>query len=296
VPELYTLVSEPDLVTPVLVLGLEGWIDAGFGAAGAMTHLLESTDTELVATFETDDLLDHRSRRPVMHLADGVNTGLTWPAIELRRTRDLDGRDLLLLSGAEPDFRWHRFADDVVSLARRFGTELIVGFGAYPAAVPHTRPGRLATTATSAELAARAGQVQATLDVPAGAQAAIEERCGTEGLDAVGLWAQVPHYASAMAYPLASAMLVDGLADVGGLRLASTTLHEAGALLRNRLDVLVADNPEHVEMLTQLEAAHDAEQDARASMGPASDMPSGDELAAELEEFLRERGPDDPPG
>jgi hypothetical protein len=290
VPELFDLVSHPALEEPVLVVALEGWIDAGFGAAGAAAHLLEVLDTDVVATFDTDELLDHRSRRPVLHLEAGVNTGLTWPSIELRRARDLDGRDLLLLTGAEPDLRWRAFAADVVALAQRLDTRLVVGFGAYPAPVPHTRPGRLATTATSAELAARAGQVQATLDVPAGAEAAIESRCAEAGLPAVGLWAQVPHYASAMAYPLASAMLVDGLVEVAGLRLDVTTLHEAGALLRNRLDELVSDNPEHVEMVRQLEAALDAEHASRDSLGPVEEMPSGDELAAELERFLRDRG------
>jgi hypothetical protein len=249
-------------------------------------------DTTLVATFDADALVDHRSRRPIMHIEDGVNTGLTWPSIELRRAHDLDGKDLLLLTGAEPDVRWQAFAADVVALAQRLGTRLVVGFGAYPAPVPHTRPGRLATTATSPELAARAGQVRSTLDVPAGAQAAVEARCADAGLPAVGIWAQVPHYASGMAYPLAGAMLVDGLAEVGDLRLDSNALHEAGALLRNRLDELVADNPEHVEMVRQLEAALDAEHDAREGLGATTDIPSGDELAAELEQFLRDRGPE----
>ncbi|HUF31613.1 MAG TPA: PAC2 family protein [Acidimicrobiales bacterium] len=289
--ELFTLHDEPSLHEPVLVLGLDGWIDAGFGAAGATAHLLEVLDTEVVATFDTDALVDHRSRRPVMHLEEGVNTGLTWPSTELRHALDLDGNDLLLLTGAEPDVRWRGFAAAVVDLAQRFGSRLVVGFGAYPAPVPHTRPGRLATTATSSELAQRAGQVRATLDVPAGAQAAIEERCADGGLPAVGLWAQVPHYASGMAYPLASAMLVDGLAEVGGLRIDSTALHEAGALLRNRLDELVSENPEHLEMVRRLEAALDAEHDARPGLGTPGEMPSGDELAAELEQFLRDRGP-----
>lgn len=289
--ELFTLHDEPSLHEPVLVLGLDGWIDAGFGAAGATAHLLEVLDTEVVAAFDTDALVDHRSRRPVMHLEEGVNKGLTWPATELRHALDLEGNDLLLLTGAEPDVRWRGFSAAVVDLAQRFGTRLVVGFGAYPAPVPHTRPGRLATTATSSELAVRAGQVRATLDVPAGAQAAIEERCADAGLPAVGLWAQVPHYASGMAYPLASAMLVDGLAEVGGLRIDSTALHEAGALLRNRLDELVAENPEHLEMVRHLEAALDAERDVRQGFGSAGEMPSGDELAAELEQFLRDRGP-----
>lgn len=283
--DLHTVVDRPTLVDPVLLIGLDGWIDAGLAAAAATAHLLELFDTTVVATFDADALVDHRSRRPVMHLVEGVNTGLTWPAIELRHGRDPDGRDLLLLVGAEPDVRWRAFSTEVAGLAKDLGVGLAVGFGAYPAPVPHTRPGRLATTATSPELAARAGQVRTTVDVPAGAMGAVERACADAGLPAVGLWAQVPHYASAMAYPAAAGALVDGLAALTGMRLDSGALHEAGAALRQRLDALVADNPEHVEMVRALEVSVDAE---TADAGPMSDLPSGDELAADFQRFLRE--------
>jgi predicted ATP-grasp superfamily ATP-dependent carboligase len=153
--------------------------------------------------------------------------------------------------------------------------------------VPHTRPLRLAATATTPELAARL-PVRATLDVPAGVQAAIERACAEAALPATGIWAQVPHYLVNMTYPAASAALVDGLADLAGLRLDSTPLHEAAAALRTRVDELVAGNPEHVEMVRALEVNHDREvADDRPPSGP---LPSGDELAAEIERYLREQG------
>ena len=286
-PELYELVNRPRLVDPVLVVGLDGWIDAGLGAATATAHLLGLLDTAPVAVFDADRLVDHRSRRPVMHLVEGVNTGLTWPSIELRHGCDDDGRDLLLLVGAEPDVRWRAFSAEVAALTLELGVGLVTGFGAYPAPVPHTRPGRIATTATSPELAARAGPVRATLDVPAGAMAAIERACADAGLPAVGLWAQVPHYASAMAYPAASAMLLEALAAITGLRVDVRPLEEAAEALRTRLDGLVADNPEHVRMVRALETAFDAEM---SDEGPVAgvDLPSGDELAADFQRFLRE--------
>ena len=284
---LYEVVERPELVDPVLVVGLDGWIDAGLAAAAATAHLLDVLSTTVVATFDADTLVDHRSRRPVLHLVDGVNTGLTWPAIELRHGRDAEGHDVLLLVGAEPDVRWREFSTAVAALARDLGVGLVTGFGAYPAPIPHTRPGRIATTATSPELAARAGQVRTTVDVPAGALGAIERACADIGLPAVGLWAQVPHYVSAMAFPAAAALLVDGLARLTGLQLDSEPLHDAGRALATRLDALVADNPEHVEMVRALEASVDAE---ASDAGPitAVDLPSGDELAAELQRFLRE--------
>src|SRR5215472_12815643 len=149
---LYELVDERPLEEPALVVCLEGWIDAGIGAAAAIAALLTSRTTELVARFDSDVLLDHRSRRPTMRIVDGINTGLTWPQIELRRGTDDGGRDLLFLVGAEPDLRWNAFTNDVVALAQRSGVRLGVGLGAFPAPVPHTRPVRLATTATQPEL------------------------------------------------------------------------------------------------------------------------------------------------
>jgi predicted ATP-grasp superfamily ATP-dependent carboligase len=278
---LYELVRWPDATDPVLVVALDGWIDAGIGAATAMSHLIQEMDTTLVATFDTEALVDYRSRRPIMHLVEGVNTSLTWPSIELRHGVDTDGNDLLLLAGAEPDARWKAFTSDVVDLAGQLGVRLVVGLGAYPAPVPHTRTTRLSTSATSPELAAQVGELAGTLDVPAGVQAAIERRCAEEGLPNVGLWAQVPHYAAAMPFPGASLALLDGLERLARVRVDLESLRDSDRLLRARLDALVTDNPEHVAMVRQLEEHFDE----AAELGP---MPTGDELAAEVERFLRD--------
>lgn len=277
--------QRPALDDPVLVVGLEGWVDAGYGAAGAVRGLLDVLETTPVASFDTDVLLDHCSRRPVMHLVEGVNTGLTWSTIDLLAATDLDGRDVLLLVGAEPDFRWRAFCDDVVGLAAEVGTRMVVGLGAFPAPVPHTRPSRLAATATSGELVEAGGYVRATLDVPAGVGGAIERRCAEAGIPALGLWAQVPHYAAGLAYPAASALLVDGLASAAGLRLDAGDLAEAAVASRERLDALIANSEEHLRLVRQLEQAWDSEET----------LPSGEELAAELERYLR-RGDDTEPG
>ena len=150
---LYELIERPDLDEPLLVLALEGWIDAGLAAAGAAEVLTDRLDTVTVARFSTDDLLDYRARRPIAHLNDGVLRGLTWPEIELRAATDGDGNEMLLLVGAEPDRLWHRFTDEVVSLALDFGVRMCVGLGAYPFAAPHTRSPRVACTASTARLA-----------------------------------------------------------------------------------------------------------------------------------------------
>jgi hypothetical protein len=279
----YELHQEPQLDSPVLVLTLEGWIDAGYAAAAAGSILLQDFDMAPVATFDADELLDHRARRPIMHLVDGVNTGLSWPGIELRSASDQAGNDLLFLLGAEPDHSWRAFTDAVVDLALRFGTRMVVGLGAYPAAVPHTRPTLLSCTASTPEVAAAWPYLRGTLDVPAGVQAVIERRCAEVGLPAIGLWAQVPHYTAAMAYPAASLALLEALAEVAGVSVPTGDLVEDAATARSRLDSIIADNPEHAEMVESLER----EADHQVQAGP---LPSGDDLAAELEQFLREQG------
>lgn len=268
---------------PVLVMALEGWIDAGMAAAGAGATLLGELETEPVATFDADELLDHRARRPVLHLVAGVAQGMSWPSIEVVAARDLQGRDLLILAGPEPDHSWRAFGHAVLGLAGDLGARMVVGLGAYPATVPHTRPVRLSITAGTEELAARWPFLRGTLDVPAGAQAVIERFAADRGMDALTLWAQIPHYASGVAYPAGTVALLEQLEVVAGLQLPRGELEVEADDTTARLDSAIARNDEHTAMLRALE--EDADET------PAEgEIPSGDELAAELERFLRDQG------
>lgn len=291
---LYDLHDQPSLDAPVLVMVLEGWIDAGFAASTAVKTLLDGIDTYPVATFDTDVLLDHRARRPVMHLADGVNTGLSWPGIELRAGSDSDGHDVMVLAGSEPDHAWHSFTEAVVELAQDFGARMVVGLGAYPATVPHTRPVTMSVTASSEELAAVSGLLRGSLEVPAGVQAAIEYRCGELDLPAVGLWAQVPHYVSGepTPYPAASLALLDQLERSTGLRVPRGNLADEAERTRNRIDTAMAANTEHMGMLHALEARHDELMADNANTAAEPMIPSADELGEEVERFLRDQGDD----
>ena len=282
--KLYELVEQPPLESPVVIVALDGWVDAGLGAQTARAVLLQSMETVTVATFDADEILDHRARRPVMHLVDGLLTGLTWATTELRAATDADGNDLLLLVGSEPDQRWGAFTKAVVDLVLDAGARLVVGLGAYPAPVPHTRPTRLACSASDEQLA-RYCSVRSTIDVPAGIQAAIERRAAEVGIPAIGLWAQVPHYASAMPSPAAAAALLDGAAEVASLSIDTDELHTQAAANRDRIDELIAANPEHAEMVRRLEHAWDSEESGATDLP----LPSGDELASEIERFLRDQ-------
>jgi proteasome assembly chaperone (PAC2) family protein len=286
VSDLYQFHVSPVLDSPVLVVAMEGWVDAGLGAAGALTAISEHPPSSELVTFDGDHFLDLRARRPIVRIVDGVTTELRWPKIQLRHGHDQAGADVLFLVGPEPDYHWHEFVDSVVQLALRYGVRLVVGLGAFPAPAPHTRPVRLAATAppSSAELIARVGVVQGELEVPAGVASALEIALGEVAIPAVSLWARVPHYVSAMPFPMASAALVDGLTSISGLVYDSTNLRAVGDRARAQIDELIAGNLEHLSMVSKLEEAIDASEGNPLGI---DEVPSADELAAELERFLR---------
>jgi predicted ATP-grasp superfamily ATP-dependent carboligase len=275
----------PQVERPVLVMCLEGWIDAGLSAGAALTHLINAMPSEVVATFDADELIDYRARRPTLRIVNGVDEELRWPKIQLRSATNRTGRTVLILAGPEPDMRWQQFCAEVVSLASRLEVELVVGLGAFPAPVPHTRPVRLIGTSKSADLAESVGILPSGIEVPSGVQGALEVAFGEASIPAVGLWARVPHYVAAMPYPAASAALLDGLARIAEIEIDTTALHAAAASTTQQIEQLIAGSEEHAALVRQLEMQHDAEMPTGGE--EFGHLPSGDEIAAELERFLR---------
>jgi proteasome assembly chaperone (PAC2) family protein len=284
--ELFTLLDDLELREPVLVVALEGWIDAGLGASTAMATLLADSPTELLASFDNEVLVDQRARRPIARIVDGVTESLSWPEIELRVGTDRLGRDLLYLIGPEPDVYWSAFVDAIVELAERFDVRMVVGLGAFPAPSPHTRPVKLTATAPSesSRLLEQVGHISGDLEVPAGVSAALELGMAQAGIDMVTIWARVPHYVAAMSFPQASLALIEGLSQVAELSLGIGDLREAAMASIQQVDELIASNPEHDAMVRALEATMDATEGNPLGL---EEMPSGEELAAELEQFLR---------
>jgi predicted ATP-grasp superfamily ATP-dependent carboligase len=171
-----------------------------------------------------------------------------------------------------------------MGLCHDLDVQMVVGLGAYPAAVPHTRPTRLACTAGSPEATELLDFLTATLEVPAGVQAVIEMAASSAGIAAIGLWAQVPHYLAASSYPPAALALLNGLGELTGVSFQDGPLAESALATRARLDDLVTRNPEHITMLEKLESAYDDLHDLRGQ------LPDGEQLAAELERYLRDHG------
>lgn len=283
----------PPLKEPTLVVMLNGWIDASGAAGAAMETLVEATNSEVLITFDSDTFIDYRARRPVMELRAGVNTRINWVTPELRVGRDRDGTDVLMLVGPEPDANWKFFAATVAELASQLGVRRMVGLGAYPFAAPHTRPVGVSITTPDANVADRMSYAKNTVDVPAGVESVLEHALFDRGAEVMGLWAQVPHYIATMAYPAASAALLTQLCDITGLHIEVAPLRREATIQRERLDQLIVNNEEHLAMLRQMEAMYDAQHgdtvDPDGTPLTPAELPSMEELAAEVEQFLRDQ-------
>jgi hypothetical protein len=288
----HRFVSEvPDLHEPVLIVMLSGWIDASAAAASAMSAVETECGARPLVVFDDDVFIDYRARRPMLELRNGVNTRLVWNSTQLQVGRDPHGRDVLSLSGPEPDMAWHRFAAAVGELSGQFGVTRMVALGAYPFAAPHTRPPRLSVTSPSSDALAGLPFRLNSVDVPAGMSAALEHELHDRGIPSLGIWAQVPHYVASMSYPAASAALLDGLATATGITIAADDLRREAELQRQRIDQLIEANEEHQAMVAQFERMYDAaDETTDASTTGGLELRSGDELAAEVERFLREQG------
>ncbi len=292
----YTIVggTPPPLVDPTLVVMLSGWIDASGAAAAAMAALEQECHAKTIAVFDGDTFIDYRARRPTMQLRDGINTNLVWPDIEVKAGVDLDGRDVLMLTGPEPDMAWRLFSTEAALLGLTLGAKRMVALGSYPFATPHTRASRLSLSAPSADVVSSLPLLKNSVDVPAGVAAVLEHSFHEQGVEALGIWVQVPHYVSSMAYPAATVALLDGLQQVCSIRISGSAARQETVIQRERLDELVADNDEHGAMVRQLETLYDAvDEQTRFESAPlsAAEIPTADELGAEFEQFLRDQNP-----
>jgi predicted ATP-grasp superfamily ATP-dependent carboligase len=294
--ELYVL--EPDLPSmdrPVLVHALSGFIDAGSAGQLLRDHLLETLEHRLVATFDVDQLLDYRSRRPLMVFDADHWESYDEPSLTLHAMTDSEGRTFLLLEGAEPDISWERFILAVRHLVERFDVRLTVGVHGIPMGVPHTRPTAVTAHGTRPELTEGRESWVGRIQVPGSVINLLELRLGQAGHDAMGFAVHVPHYLAQAEYPGAAAALADQLAAASGLTIPTAALRSAAEETRVQIDEQVGAAPEVAAVVQALEEQYDAYVggSGRGDLlaGRGAGFPTADELGAELERFLAEQPP-----
>ncbi len=274
---LYDLRDPGDLVEPLLLAALDGWVDAGGAATAALAHLADGA--EVIATFDADRLYDYRARRPTLEIVGGRPDRLTWPALTLRRTR-LGDRDILVLSGPEPDYHWRELERSAVELARQLELAAWISLGAIPAAVPHTRPVTVLGTESTRGLLR--GNVppgpDGVLRVPAAALSVLDLAVAASGVPAIGYFAQVPHYMTGP-YPSASVELLRLVGLHVEAEIPTAELRDEARLVLARLDAATAADEATAAHVERLEAMVD---EAR--------QPAGDDLITQIELFLREQG------
>src|SRR6516164_9657380 len=212
---------------PVLVHALEGFSDAGHAIRLAAGHLKDTLDTELVASFAIDDLLDYRSRRPLMTFKTDHFTNYDDPELTLYALRDSVGTPFLLLAGLEPDLKWERFITAVRLLSERLGVRRTIGLGTVPMAVPHTRPITMTAHSNNKDLIADFQPWISEIQVPGSASNLLEYRMAQHGHDVVGFTVHVPHYLAQTDYPAAAEALLNQVAKSGTLQLPLSALADA---------------------------------------------------------------------
>lgn len=282
---LYRWTEEPTgaLRAPVLVMAFDAWVDAGGAATGAAMHI--ARDGRTIATFDSDQLLDYRARRPILDVVDGEVKELAWHELVLKHVVTAE-RDLFVIVGPEPDFRWKELAAAVRELALRLGVVQVVALGAIPAAVPHTRPVPLLATATPPDqLTPEDRRPEGLLRVPAAALSVVQLAIAEHGIPIAGFFAQVPHYVTAV-YAAGVAALVSRVGRHIGVPFATGSVEEEAKEQRVQLDEVLEERPDIKQHVQQLEALT-----PEGGLVVGGRIPSGDEIAAEVEKYLR--GPRD---
>ncbi len=288
--DLYTLDAEaPAFEAPALVHALSGYVDAGDAVRLAQSYLLDHFEHRVVARFDVDQLHDYRARRPAMIFDADHWESYADPELLLHAITDAEGKRFLMMTGPEPDVQWERYVAAITGLIKHFGVRVTIGLNAIPMAVPHTRPVGMTAHASRPELIPGNEPWLQRVQVPASAGHLLEFRLKQLGLDAVGFAVHVPHYLAQSEYPDAAERLIHAIASTSGLTLPTDELHAAGTASRDEIDKQVAESPEAMALVSSLEQQYDAYARGRGSgllAADSSDLPTAEELGAELERFL----------
>ena len=292
--ELYAFETDAplgDLRASVLLVSLGGFVDAGLTQRQVTEHILASLPHTVVASFDVDQLMDYRARRPTMMFDRDHWSSYTDPTLLLYRVTDADGQPFLILSGPEPDYQWERFVKAIRQLMDVLGVTLTVSVHGIPMAVPHTRPIGKTAHATSPRLIGEHEAVFGPLEVPGSISALLELRLGESDADAMGYAIHVPHYLAQTQFSDAAVVGLECLAGATGLNIPAEDLVATAGLNRAEISEGIAGSEEVAQVVEALERQYDTyiEANEKPSLLATDirDLPTADELGAEFEQFLR---------
>jgi proteasome assembly chaperone (PAC2) family protein len=279
--------DDAKLRSPVLVCAFAGWNDAASAATTALEAVSASLEPEVLARIDPEEFFDFQVNRPTITLTEGQTRRVDWPSNAFVAARAPSAeRDLVLLSGIEPNLRWRTFAETVVQVAERLGVQMVVTMGALIADVAHSRPVPITGLASDPELVEELGLSRSSYEGPTGIVGVLHDACRQRELASASLWAAVPHYVAAVPNPKAALALLRRLEGLTGIAIEGSELEDAGERFDEQIDRAVAANPEIEQLVRRLEEEQAEELDL------SQDYPSGEDIASDFQRFLRQRGDD----
>lgn len=276
-----------------MVLAFGGWSDAGEASTGVINHLLaalpianpEMGGATLIAESNSEEFYDFQVNRPLAFLTAEGSRSLTWPGVQVFGIRNSSSdRDFVLVRGVEPSMKWRAFADEILDLADDLEVELILTVGAMLADTPHTRAIPVSTTAVKIEIAERYGVEVSRYEGPTGILSVLLDSAMRRGIDALSIWAAIPHYAHLAPSPKATLALINAIEDITELSLPIVDLAEGTVQWEQNVSEMVKEDSDIEEYIKSLEESKDADQMSENS---------GEELAKEVERYLRRQNKSD---
>jgi proteasome assembly chaperone (PAC2) family protein len=276
--------SRPEVAEPVVLCAFAGWNDGGEGATTALRVVRDQWAAIAFASIDPEDYYDFQMHRPTVHLIGGRTRRIDWPSNEFSWAR-VGGRDVVALLGVEPNVRWRSYCEQILAVCTELGASVLVTLGAFLADVPHTIPSPVSASSSDRSWASRPGVVPAQYEGPTGIVGVLGDLAVRAGVPAVSIWAASPHYLPQTSNPKVALALLERLRDLVGLEIDTGEMDRSAREWQREVDEAIEQDGNLADYVGRLEEV------AGQALDP-SDVPSGEDLAAEFERYLRERGDD----
>jgi proteasome assembly chaperone (PAC2) family protein len=276
--------ARPRLSAPIVICAFGGWNDGGEGATTAARRLREQWGARRFATIDPEEFYDFQVHRPTVRLVDGETRRIDWPANDFAWAR-VAGRDVIVFIGVEPNVRWRTYCEQILRVCADADASLLVTLGAFLADVPHTTEAPVSAASTDPAWAARPGMVAARYEGPTGIVGVLNDLAAAAGIPAVSLWAASPHYLPQATNPKVALALMERLRDLFDLEVDTGAVELASRRWEREVDDAIDEDGNLAEYVRRLEEAADG-----GAVADPAEAVSGEDIAAELERFLRDHG------